>query len=249
MIFLSCIYADVVRSAEYFTLRPGLSGAIYVRESSSIKSAILGKVWASRFYGKFFVEATGKEENAWLQIRSVYYGCLESEKPAIKFAWVKKEFFVPASPLEDGYIFYEPMFRFISDNININIHKIPDILGDAECGLSTYSEFAHIGVRLIGAEREWLMLAPTGPRANEPGYILADFFGMSFDEIEELQKLKRYKLLSYIYPHQLPDARSAYADYYYPKGVDVYIDAEKYPWMRTTKGDWIYWRFLEANPL
>lgn len=249
LFFLFYSFSSMATASEYMALNTKGGTDVFVREQPTQESKKLDVIWGSEWYGQSFVKPTGKTEGDWIQIESLYYGYPEAVKPKKKYGWVYGKYFIPASPKEDGFIFFQPTRHRIYGGLVIR--EEPNILSDSHFNLPSLSKFSMIGAKYLGQEQGWVKVSPTGPYAHSPGYILADFFGLlSQKDVVEFEEPKKYNLaVDCVCSRKSPDVRSSYAGYYYSFGMAIYIKAKKGSWMQTVDGDWIFHQYLEKFPL
>jgi hypothetical protein len=245
--------AGVAIAGEYMTLRPSVTGIVYVRSEPTTESDEIGRIWATQWYGQSFVKVTGKTQGEWLQVEAVYYGYPEIAKPEVKYGWVHGNYFTPAQPEKDGFIFFKPTKYKI---YQITIYKAHDLL-DSSYGhsLSSNSIFSLIGVKFVCQEDEWIEIEPLSEFIHDPGYVLADYFGLKPEvEMVIFKKPERYNIAKrWTYSHKGPDIRSydvrAYNQLYSGEIREIYIVGKKGHWMLTVNNDWVLAQHLVKFPL
>ncbi len=233
--------------AELLRVKEGFKGAIQVYNGpTSEKNKVIGLVNASMTWTAAIVEATGDEEDEWIEIvcrgkcRSRYSYFWKNYYEG----WVKKDFFRPVDIEGENLVGLQP--AGYKNSRNILVHLTPDITDVSYNAVINNNGWNLCFVEKSGERfQEWLGIVNQEDRTRH-SYVLGGYFGFRMRSPYNKYPQPRvfYTKGSDINTRVRPNILSRVLRQYPYKNQAVTIVGEQCPWYRTDEGEWIYYGWL-----
>ena len=228
--------------AEYLRVKEEFKEVINVREGPGFTYRVIGHANASMTWTVPIVEATGQEQDGWIEIV-----CQKNCKsyfiwPRKVFlsGWVAKGFFRKADIEKEKLLKLQPAeYDYYH---GIFVHMMPDITDfhwDAVINKNKWNIcFVEKSGRKINV---WLEIVRQEDRSRR-GYVLGKFFGVKAESefIKYNHPRVFYTKGCNINARKGPSILSEVLGAYAFKGQKVIVCGEKYPWYLTDRGKWVF---------